>query len=173
MYQPVWSGVIEGYTKNQVFKNLWRFASVGYEYEDALHDGYIVYTDCAKGFNGKDAAQFMAYFKTALYNQFNDMGRLSIAERENLIDGCVSEKINLQGSCADQTVFIIKEASKEVRDVFELLFNMPFELLEELGFFKKKSRGVHNNKLLCELLGYDSKQYDLVDMVKSYLRNEV
>lgn len=167
MYKPVWEGVIEGYAKNYSSKNLWRFNSIDYEYDELICEAYLVFRKCKKKYKGKDAPLFMNYFKQSLMNRFNTLTLRSFKLKENVVSGCVSEREDLI-DVNSKFNELLMAAPKEVKDVVSLIFNSPRELLKAVGFFKKKSRGFYNNKLLCELLGYDERHWDLSKSVQEY-----
>lgn len=167
-YIPVWEGVVEGYSKNQVSKNLWRFSSIGYEYEDVLHECFIVFDKCKKGFTGKDAPQFMEYYKIALNNAFTDLCLKARDHKDNLMDEDISDMQEIIGSTK---VYNKKQLTTECKEVLDLILNTPAEILQMLGFCNKYNRWVHNNKLLCKLLDYDCEQHNLVELVYESLED--
>lgn len=162
----IWEGVVEGYAKNYSAHNLWRLESI-YEYDELICEAYLVFRKCKKKFKGKDAPLFMSYFKEALKNKFNTLSKRVYKYEMNIVSGCISDREDLTDIDNKFSELLIM-APKEVKEVISLIFNSPRELLEAVGFFKNKNRGLYNNKLLCKLLGYDSQHWDLSKALQEY-----
>jgi hypothetical protein len=175
-YCPVWEGCIECYVKNKVSKELWRFKRINYEYNDLVNEAYLVFHECRSRFKNKyptlkeNQSLFMSYFKRCLHNLFYDFGVDSSKIKMNIVDKDLSEiDYSLGDDDKKSLSLILKDAPKEVKQVLSIIMNSPLELLEFMGFTKKNSRSIFNNKKLCDLIGVNSVEVNLVDMVKKYL----
>lgn len=174
MYIPTWTGSIEGYSKNYCIKNLWKFLPLSYDLEDLMQESYVVFLKCQMRYPEIDTPQhFMSLFKSALHNYLFDLSKPYLMEVQHLV--YLPEEVNLENfSFAEEEAtlrILLSQAPKEVKQVLNLLFNAPIELLDMIGFNSTDRRGkslVSCNKKLCALLGYDPRCVDLVGMLKSY-----
>ena len=171
-YIPQWQGAIEAYSKNQVRANLWKLEALGYDFEDLLHVAVECFCVCRDRYKVENAKHFMGLFKMCLHNKFYDLARVASLERGLIVE--TSENVlNFlnQGFCESEGTFrvLLKNAPTEIKQVLSLVLNAPNELLESIGFSKKKDKGFCANKRLCRLLGYNSDEINLVQRVKEYL----
>lgn len=168
-YEPEWEGKIEGYSKNQISKNLWKFVMLGYEYDDLLHEAVLVFCYCRDKYIVETPQHFMSLFKTALHNRFYDFAQSSSVEKSHQIVQELDFNL-LGGSVKEESTFrvLLKSAPQEVKQVLSLVLNAPTEVLEGIGFRNKGSRGFTANRKLCGLLGYNPDEVNLVQITKSY-----
>lgn len=141
-YTPEWTGAVEGYVKNFLAKNLWRLRGT-HEHEDAVNSAYVMFLVCASKYPALDTPQhFMALFKTAWTNEFNDLSvkagnvRKAISMTDlNRVDEDgeeITTPIESVGEMdnAGALALMVKQAPKEVLMVLNLFLNAPQELLE-------------------------------------------
>lgn len=174
MYQPVWEGVIEGYTKNYISRNLWRFEIRGFEFDDLLHEAWLVFATCRDKYQVEDPKHFMGLYKTSLHNYFYDLMKRCIEEKTSRHQ--LGEEESLEDAIAieeESTLrVLLTQAPIEVKQVLSLMFHAPTELLQDLGFCRPttgRQRSMTNTKL-CRMFGYDPKEYDLIGSVQSFLK---
>jgi hypothetical protein len=173
MYLPQWTGSIEGYAKNYCVKNLWKFLPIGYDLEDLMQESYVVFLKCQLRYKAVDTPQhFMSLFKTALHNYMFDLSKPFFAESQHLVRSTEDFDLISFSSVEEEAtlMLMVAQAPIEVKQVLNLLFKAPEELLDLIGFSDNK-RGrslVSCNRKLCALLGYDPRCVDLVGLVKSY-----
>lgn len=176
MFKPQWEGVIEGYSKNYIQKNLWKYVHLDFEREDLLHEAVIVFCDCRDKYKDTvDTPQhFMALFMTALHNRFWEIAQESCSTKENVVDEDVLDVrgINIHIGEEGSLRILIKQAPQEIKEVLVLAFNAPAELLDAIGFNEKGSRNFFNNVKLCNMLGKDPKRIDLVQQMRDYFGTE-
>lgn len=178
VYIPKFEGAIEGYVVNFLSRNFWRVE--GYiEREDLMQEARCLFYKLQRRYSYVDnPAWFMSLFKVAFSNEFHGLSNrrtermsfeaCSIDDVDSIMDW-VSNEDN-QG-----LVFVlVEQAPEEVRAVLSLLASAPMELLEEVaGAWKAQGRRkVEGNSHLCELLGYDPKETDLVQDVLDYFLNQ-
>lgn len=171
MFIPQWEGSIEAYSKKYIQRNMWKFYYMGYERDDILHEAVIVFCDCRDKYVNKvtEPAHFMALFKTSIHNRFLEIASESIAKKEFEVFNEEDEYTLDRVIDEESTIAImLKQAPKEVKDVLSLALNAPKELLESIGFMKKRNRSFLNNAKLCRLLGKDPKSINLIRMTEEY-----
>lgn len=178
MYTPQWKGSIEGYSKNYCIKNLWKFASIGYDLQDLTQESYVIFLKCQMRYQETDTPQhFMALFKTAIHNHLYDLSKPYFHELQYLTR--LSEELDLENYSSVEEcgtfAILLSQAPIEVKQVLNLLFKAPEELLEMIGVTdgRRGKNLVSCNRKLCALLGYDPRYTNLVDMVKVYFTNPV
>jgi len=148
---PSFKGPIEGYVVNFLARNLWRISST-HEMEDALSEAYIMFMRCVAQYPMvTEAKHFMALFKTAWSNEFNDLSRKAstakIAQSFTAMarvdeDG---EEVNFSadtvGSLENDAVMIlaVKQAPADVKQVLNLFCNTPTPVLEAASRAWKKA----------------------------------
>lgn len=174
MHVPKWPGPVEGYVKNYIRTNLWRYEALGYDFDDLINEAWIVFARCTKNHEFKSPEHFMGFFKTALHNSFFDIMKKSIKELKyrKFIDNEETtiedfSQVEEQGTLR----VLLSQAPKEIKEVFNLLFNAPTEILEALGFGMVTKRGqkMLSNRKLCSFLGYNPTNVNLIKMIKEYL----
>lgn len=141
-YTPEWKGPIEGYVKNFLGKNLWRLKGT-HDHDDAINSAYVMFLVCAQKYPMLDTPQhFMALFKTAWTNEFNDLSvkagnaRKAIAmtdlgrvdEDGEQIDTPLESVGELDN--AGTLALMVRQAPREVLLVLNLFLSAPQELLE-------------------------------------------
>lgn len=165
-------GGLDKFSMKYIWKNYSFFKKSGKEFDDLFHETYIIFHACCEKFKGENKKQFVAYYKTALHNNMMQFRVDSIEDDNNLVEGCVSDMPYLVDHVNSNLGIFFRYLSDEAKVVIAFLFNSPRELLEDIGFMNHKSKGVFNNKKLCDLLGYDSRQIDLVKETQISLGQE-
>lgn len=151
-YTPEWKGPIEGYVVNGLAKNLWRLKPT-HTHEDALQDAYVMFLRCAARYPLMDTPQhFMALFKTAWTNEFNDLSVKASNARVaiSMTDLCRVDENGDEIATADSIgerdndgalAVMIKEAPHDVMLVLNLFLVAPQELLElAMATWRKSGR---------------------------------
>lgn len=120
----------------------------------------------------------MGFYKKSIHNRFFDLAKGSIKEAmlrftPMMINEDEEPEAIEFGEVEEQATInlLIDQAPAEIKSVFNLLFNAPDEVLESIGIGCKTGRGHRHfsNKILCEMLGYNPRQVNLVEDIKSYL----
>lgn len=121
----------------------------------------------------------MSLFKTTYTRQFHT---LSVKDTKRKNESCFTDVF---GDSVDLELLIpgvdynegflavlIDEAPEEVISVLSLVLNCPMELYDLLSemWRSKGKKKEHGNQFLCEMLGYDCDEVDLVKMVQEYFR---
>ena len=166
---PEWKGCNEKYAMNYIWKNLWRYEAIGFQFEDLLSEAFLAFIKCKKGFKGTSPRQFMAYYKVGLKNHLFKMRVDSVLDKEYLVSGCVSNMELLSEQEGDLKE-MISQAPNEIKEVVSLIINMPMEVMKDIGFLRKGSRGFFNNKKVCKMLGYCHKRYNFVELLQNYFK---
>ncbi len=165
MYKPEFSGPIEGYVVNFLKSNLWRVAN-SYDLDECLSEAYLVFRRCCRHYEGKvvEPKHFMALFKLAWRNEFNDMSNRDTAVRASpLPDGF--DAVGALDNDGPLRV-MLRQAPAEVKTVLTVLLNAPTELLD-LACSNWRGQGKQlagGNKQVATWLGWpeDSKPIDMV-----------
>lgn len=178
MYRPTFKGPIEGWLTNYCAANQWRTRGLA-EFDDLLQDGYIVFARCAARYPELDAPEhFMALYKTAWINHFNDLSvkatRIRNESADQLSDG-ESERVSADSLVGESDndgylSVLIAEAPREVKLVLSLFLNAPSELLDAalLGWRGKDRRcRTNGSKVICRLLGLPA-DLDVLQMVEDH-----
>ena len=187
-----WEGPFEKYSAGVIRKNMWRFWGM-HEFDDLLQEAACVFYEVRRDYADKvDFPQhLMAIFKTALFRKVvYDMSQKARKKSDReLIECMISdtvgetgeyvpfsklERVALQGDfnpySSSHMSILLKEAPKQVQQVFSLLTSMTTEVATAIETAQKaKRRACFNNKHLCDLLGYDSSEIDLVGMCQEYM----
>jgi hypothetical protein len=173
VYAPVWEGPVRLTAAKFIRKNKWRVDAI-HEAEDLLQDAWLLFNKLQSRYSVNSARQFMALFKRALANRFNDH---SMYMRRKRASGCRAFDQEL----ADR---IIGEVANDGY-LNALLQGLPNEIQLALGVFddpilcaalrrrqRRKGRGVRPrenlNMKLCRLTGAP-KGEDLVGQIKAWL----
>lgn len=136
-FMPQFKGPIEGWVVNHLRKHYWRVSNT-HEHEEVMQEAYIVFLRCAARYSSvKEPQHFMALFKSAWINEFNDLSTRATAARvtvavSSLSDDEEAPALDLVGDLenAGQLLTMIRQAPREVLMVLNLFLNAPQELLE-------------------------------------------
>ena len=155
---------IERYTKKVVKLNLWKVKHLNYEFNDLLHDLYIVYIDCCKNIKTKGKQTFISYYKSSISNYIINLAKKDTEYYNNVIP--INEDFfpYINNSEID---FKLKYtlASKRIKEVLGVINSKKYENL-----FKGK-RGYRDNSKLCSILGYNKQKINLVQETISYFKD--
>ena len=193
-----WEGPFEKYSAGVIRKNMWRFWGM-HEFDDLLQEAACVFYEVRRDYANKvDSPQhLMAIFKTALFRKVvYDMSQKARKKKDRELTECMIpdlvgeagqhsptiraasfsklERVAMQGDFnpypSSHMSVLLKEAPKQVRQVFSLLTSMTTEVATVIETAQKaQRRACFNNKHLCDLLGYDSSEIDLVGMCQEYM----
>lgn len=138
MYTPEFKGKIEGWTVNYLKREFWRVEAI-MEWQDVLQEAYIVFMRCAAKYPHMDTPQhFMALYKRAWTNEFNDLSSEATKLRALVPDvrEVDSEETPMEaaGELENEGYLriLVSQAPDEVRSVLCLMLNAPQELLDVL-----------------------------------------
>jgi len=180
-YTPVFKGAIEGFVVNQLKADYWRVEAT-LSWLEALQEAYIVFLRCCKKFPmdaARDTPQsFMALFKMAWRNQFNDLStydskhRVCVhlpAREDSDEDADIVGELDNQGMLA----IMIEQAPSEVRMVLSVMLNAPTELLEMASQAWRKGgrRRAGGSEHLAAMLGLDPG-VDAIGLVEDYFNGK-
>ncbi len=177
LHTPEFKGPIEGYVVNFLKKNFWRIANT-HEYEEALQEAHVVFLRCASRYTMIEEPQhFMALFKTAWTNQFNDLSNRATDVRATQVQRGAEDEdadagLDVVGELenAGQLAVMIKQAPKEVLMVLNLFLNAPSELLE-LAAATWRAQGRYRadgDKAVCRMLGLPEESRPVTKTVEYF-----
>lgn len=192
-YTPQWDGFICGFVVNFLKQNYWRVDS-HMEYEDCMQEARLLFLKVKQHYGNLDSPQhFMALYKIAMTNKFNDLATKVSKHRAELCDDsrvryyenasnaadkdfnscCLSfetDILNISDFDNDGLLAImIEQAPSEIKLVLSLFMTAPVEVLDMFAD-NWKQRGKNSefgNNHLCEILGLPEKT-DIVGRVMQY-----
>ena len=185
-----WEGVFEKYARTVVYKNAWRVVRTHTE-EDALQEAAALFVFLQQKYEGRldGPNHLMGLFKTSLRRLLDDLAtkETRVSSREILatdmplywedasdeevspLDLVCIESNNI-GLPSSHLGLLLRQAPIEVKQVFNLLATIPHEMVKTIETaWKAKRRTPFSNVHLCRLLGYDSKEKDLIGACREYL----
>jgi hypothetical protein len=173
---PVWKGSLEGYTTNFLKTNYWRVES-SMTYEDAESEAFLVFCKLTAKYSVEEPKHFMALYKTALYNRFNDLANEdSILRNLHSLDLEDSDEHSHHEVAGDldnhgSVLVSISQAPNEVMQVLRLLLIAPIEILElARNAWKGNGHNVEDgNNFINEALGRE-KGTDSIGLVRTYFK---
>jgi len=155
---------IEKYTKKTVKINLWKVKHINYEFNDLLHDLFMVYKDCCKNIKTNDKQAFMSYYKSAINNYIINLAKKDteyfdniVSINEDFLPYLLDNEINFKLKCT--------LAPKRIKEVLRIIDSKKYKNL-----FKGK-RGYRNNDKLCSILGYNKHKINLIQETISYFKD--
>ena len=169
-FTPHWKGEIEGFVVKFLSKNMWRVSKM-MEYEDALQESYVVFLGCAEYYRGKvdNPAWFMALFKRSLFNRFNDFSRKAYCLGSEVQYTEAGYDLHKTENSLGEFQFKLEQAPAEIKQVLEVLFGSPQEVLNQYKNWRRIGRkGEASNKFLCSLISADPGKINLVKQLKEY-----
>lgn len=161
-------------------KNLWRFETV-IPFEDAFQEAYLKFLQVREKYRGKvtNPRWFMSIYKRTLSNLVTDFANCASRQRRQVCFADlqdVNSEIPYQDLLRGEDSFaelelVLEEAPEHVRQVLSLLSAPDTAMLGVLAqswgrLGKRKQDG---NQFLCQMLGYDHTEVDLVYATKKYL----
>lgn len=120
---------------------------------------------------------FMSLFKKTLSRRFINLSKKDTARQAEITfsdllgdDGSVETLHRGVDYNYGMLLVMIEEAPEEVRSVINLMFDCPREVMDMLisQWTPSGHRGTYQNRFLCEMLGKDPDQVDLVELCKDY-----
>lgn len=152
---------VEKYTKKTVKINLWKVKHINYEFNDLLHDLFMVYKDCCKNIKTKDKQVFMTYYKSAIRNYIINIAKKDTEYFENTVP--INEDF-LPHILDNETEYYLKCSlpPKRVKGVLDIINNKKYK-----NIFKGK-RGYRDNNKLCSILGLNKNKINLIQETISY-----
>jgi hypothetical protein len=143
-WRPVWCGTFEASARTFARKNLWRI-NKQFEYEDAVQECAVVFLRCCRAYEGKvtSGGHFMALYKRALINDFNNLARRN--QRFELVDIAVVEACRRQPTSELPTALLLSSlgrASAELREVLRVIVEGPAELLKVMFSWPDNGRAI-------------------------------
>lgn len=181
--RPRFNGPIEGYVVNMLRTNFWRVER-SMQRQDVLQEAYCVFLRVqAKYPEVEMGPHFMALFKIAWHNEFNELANTDTKLRAEVAmpthrgeDGEDGAEIEQLGGldCDGPLAIAIEQAPAEVKAVLALFLNAPAELLEMAlrgwnGRNKKERTG--GSRRICALLGLDPN-LDVLAMTEAYFTSK-
>lgn len=127
---PEWKGSPYSlWAKNFCYRNQWRARHILGDYDDCYAQCCLWYYECWKFYQGKvqTASHFMVMYKLWVVGQFNDLSTKDTKKRE-VVQYRTEPTTTSEG---DLTVKL-GEASSELKEVLNIMFNAPQEILETL-----------------------------------------
>ena len=151
---PEWKGSpYHLWAKNFVYKNRWRVQNTLGDYDDCLEQCCLYYYQCYKFYKHKvnSPQSLMFYYRLWCIGQFNDLSNLETKEKK-VIKHPVGEEdskgtsdrgqfrigksvvINMEPVTESDAMLNLKlqEASSELKQVLNVMFNAPQEIIETL-----------------------------------------
>jgi hypothetical protein len=170
-----WEGTLEGYVKKLIHKDLWKFKSRGYEYEDVTQEAWIVYNNCCKKYIvdmncSCHKSKFMKFYKSCLHNHFLDM--LNFEDIRSRHGKRNETKIDYVEKLQDSTwqdeqllqINLFLDAPGYIKEVYGILTSK-----EKMKEYKIPEDKKITNQLLCKKLGFNNSKINLIDILKSYI----
>jgi hypothetical protein len=182
-YEPIYHGVLEGFTYNFLKKMFWRVKGI-YEFEDLIQDAYEIFLRCRNKYcmpesnpRVTEPKHFMSLYQTSLRNHIFNLSRsvsnerfYRVDEREDwddimeVLKKCVGDR----GTEGDLRV-MVNSAPPLVREVLDVVVNKKELLDKEWEKHKKKGgKAEMGNTYLCSVLGYNPLNVNLVKIVRNY-----
>ena len=182
-YIPQFEGAIKGYVINFMRTSYWRVEHT-IDREELMQEAWVVFLVCQKKYYGtvSQPQHFMALFKTAWFNHFNDLSNANTKRRTCVYEHETAPAFNKDGEVDERQhevvgaletdgvlAVMIDEAPKEVTMVLQLLLNAPQELLD-MALNSSHTRGRYANggsRQVSKLLGLPC-DLDPLKMVRDY-----
>ena len=151
-FLPQWKGPIEGYTINTI-KSYYPRLQSAHEFEDLIQEAYLKFMQCCRHYTGKvdNGAWFMALYKRALTNQFNNMleknGRYSFIDYQ---DSMTMPESQTTGTETD-VIEVLRGLPKEFIETLNSMSDFT-EISKDLKVMIKSNRQTRREKALHEYL---------------------
>ena len=171
-----WVYQVEPYLAKVAERVLWRIEPLGYTEEDFMQEAFFIYKKCIDRYGTvlDEKGKLSPLFRVSINNFITDLSNES-SKKNSFIDNGREVSDLFGEELLDETNegylnLLIKEAPKEIKEVLNLVFNTPAELVDEVRTFleKKHSKGFKSNKFLCSLLGYNRTKTNLVEKLENY-----
>lgn len=144
--EPVFDGVIKGWTVNHIVKNLWRVERA-MTIDDCIQEAQLVFLRVKRTYPKiGDGAHFMGLYKTSWTRRFHDLS-------QEVTDMCMHEEPSADLRRGDlrmgetnndgELCVMLRQAPREVRMVLDLFLRAPQEIVDLAfsGWRKDKKRG--------------------------------
>ena len=140
--EPQWSGVFEAYARTYARRHHWRVSRICDDYEDAVQHCAVVFCHLAKLYPLVDEpAWFMALYKKALTNAFNQLARVN--KQRAALAAAIDDGL-LLGPRHEEPAHLaaaIAGASQELQQVLRVIGDAPRELLQLMLLEPRSERG--------------------------------
>lgn len=152
----------EPYIKKEVHKHLWKVESLGYEYEDLLHDIYILYRERQEKLNKDMRPLIFTYFTFTIEHYVLKLAKKATRMENTFLS--FEENLLLTYSNEDTIFYKLKFDSmpNHIKQVISIINT------DESNTFKGK-RGFNNNKAMCKLLGLDRNKVNVIEETRKCL----
>ena len=156
-YSPEWNGYYDGYLANFLSTNYWRVQSL-MEYEDCKQEAALVFAKLVNRYGCVDTPQhFMALFKSAWVNRFNDLSKKDTRFRRMAYGDVYESSLEgLEDSRCDYNEgmlsVMMQQAPAEIKSVLRLFLTAPVEALDSLARMMG-TKEQFTEKQLCTILG--------------------
>lgn len=179
---------MEGYTVRVLNKNLWRFSDA-MDFDDAYQEAYVKFLELCAKYQGKinSAKWFMGLYKTSLANRITDFANQSNVLRRQVCFTTLGDIISPDGEflsyqeallgdtdAGGELQVKLEQAPHEIRQVLIFLIksrpDIKSAVSDSWSNLGKREEG--GNRFLCNMLGYDHKEVDLVGAVQQYLEEK-
>jgi len=180
-YSPEFPGPIEGYVVNHMKKNFWRVERTQTR-DDVMQEARVVFLRCKAKYQELETPQhFMALFKRAWANEFNDLANADTASRVLVPQQTYRDEdgretlVELHGDVENDGALsvMLKQAPAEVTLVLNLFLSAPQEILDlALGTWKGRDQRCKTggSKRICKMLGLPP-ELDVLKLVEEYFHS--
>lgn len=169
---------MRGWINRYARDNLWRMPS-SWDLDDLVQEGFFVFAKLRIRYpDVRQKRHFMALLKSSFKNRITDLsnGRTRFHEvpfamvmleddtERTFLEGVLSPESDLAS-----VLVLVKNAPKEVREVFELLMSDAGLTKLYSDFRRDGGSRETTNEFLCRLLGRDPTEVDISALVRGYL----
>lgn len=157
----------KGWMLRYAHKNFWKVATLGYDFDDLISDGYFCYYYVRRHYpEATEPSHIMSLFKRTFQSQIADLANKRTRNSEELL--CLEDVEHIQIDMPDT---LIAEAPEPIREILKVLLHG--ERLEDLRqpYKNTDSHRETTNERLCRLVGIDASKINLVGLLKDYLKS--
>lgn len=173
-FRPQWQGAVVGYARKFAKANHWRVRLVCDEPEDTFQQCAVVFAYLSKIYGDKidDPALFQELYQRSLHNAFISLARTN-QRRARVIMALeqLAPVPDIEPPSAP-LLTALTEASTELRQVLEVIYSAPTELLQLL-LPDRPPRAVHDQHTLsrtwCRIARTSEVRDDLLDELRMRL----
>ena len=131
---PDWDGsVYQKWSYNFISRNSWRVVNQIGDFDDAMSQAALIYVVCKQryGRTVNSAKHFMYLYQLYLRMEFNTYASKD-GQKRKTIERLKERQIDKTSVCEGDLNIKLSKASGELRQVLEILFNSPVEIMEAL-----------------------------------------
>lgn len=170
-YQPTWESTLHS-VKEISTKEAWKTSYLSIDREDLEQEAYLVFYKCIDNkYSYENEKHFFSFFRLSFKNRIIDLIKNRRLEKEAVVTYSLEnengesylENIKESSDSSDFNTKL-KEAPEEIRAILTLLQNYPQEMI---------SLNRITNKRICDLLGYDHNNRNLIKELKEYFKKDV